>query len=124
MFWRSTSTRFARSVVLSFVLLSVFAVAMPQRAAAGSNGQQVSVNAPWFTLLEEVYYVTGTNQNGHVVTWYKAGPTTRARTDGWWWVGQITVKVRVNGRGWVTCIGNVPKSQWFSDWYGITCPTS
>ena len=96
-----------------------------QPASAGSNGQQINVNAGWFTNAD--VKVQGTNQANNFVTW--TGKTNwaggNASTNNSWWKGNVTVTVTKRSSTWtgdktVVCSANVPKSQ-LGDWYTIDC---
>lgn len=118
-----------KKTVIIFCILSLLLVALgfvwTGRAAAGSNGQQLTVNAG---CLWNSVTVTGRNHAGTIATWRRTNtslvpcyPST-VSTNGWWWVGNVTITVRggVSGNRVKVCYANVPKTQ-PSDWHSVSC---
>lgn len=121
--------RVAPVAVAALALLGAGTLA-PEKAYAGTNGQQVCINSGWGSPGNTWIY--GYNQNGEWVSWH--GDLTydwlrrvnSACTGGWWWKGYMHVDTCFSYDGGATCKWvhgdyDIPGVQvWFNDWYNIT----
>lgn len=121
-----TKKRALFTVIILGILLMTFSFMWVDQVAAGSNGQQLKVNGG---CLWDRVVITGKNQNGVTKTWSRTNtsyipcyPST-VSTTGWWWVGNVTIRVTggVSGNRVKTCYANVPKVQNGNDWYSVSC---
>lgn len=86
----------------------------------GQLGQQLQVNVPAGTGQ---VIVTGLNQTGNSAKWEGTADGSVAKTDGWYWVGQVGITYQdTSDNGVSGMTANVPEYQPFSDWYTVTAP--
>jgi len=98
-------------------------------AHAGTNGQQLKVYVSP-SRYKQTVQIEGYNQYGY---WVKyplqtcnniAGVGQQGcdwtLTNGWWWKDTVKVTVR-SASGTFSCTKSVPKVQWTSNWYQISC---
>lgn len=84
----ATASQFRILTVICLMILTVGNLAIPARAWAGSNGQQISFDCSSM----DYGVVKGTNQDGNFVTWGEQPAIAQnIFTAGWWWVGDATV---------------------------------
>jgi len=110
---------------MAFVLLAtvIFASIPTQSVYAGTKGQHVQVQ----TIYNRDVQITGKIWDNSTRTWsgksgtFGGGATGFARTEGWWFLETITIKVR-NGDGstWTTCTKWVAPNQ-RGDWAYVEC---
>jgi len=104
-------------LVIVLFVTAVFIAVPTQTVYAGSKGQQLELKSNPSTT----FTVTGNNQRGETVTKsFRTAMSGTVKTNGYWWVGPVTVTVIGLGGLYKTCYANVPLSQ-RSDYYTITC---
>lgn len=116
--------KLSRLLMAIIVLMFAVAVSVPSKPAyAGGNGQQLEIKG--IMAKGAKVTVSGYNQNGKWVTWTGLTSGTPSeispswgetlKTNNWWWVGRVEVRVYVSGNVKYSCYKDVPKSQ-SSDW--------
>ena len=84
----------------------------------GQLGQQLQINVPAGTGQ---VIVTGLNQAANFAKWVGTADGSVAKTDGWYWVGQVEITYQDTSDNLVYAwSANVPEYQPFSDWYTVT----
>ena len=118
-----------------FVFLAVMIVGLMvasinvSSVSAGTNGQQLKVYVSP-SHYKQTVQIEGFNQYGQ---WIKYPLQTCNKlagvggqgcdwtlTNGYWWIGKVRVTVR-SAAGTFSCERSVPKVQWTSNWYQISC---
>ena len=116
------------------LLMGVLPIVGNSPVQAASNGQQVRFQVEDnYTIV--YLSVSGQNQYGEWVTWpvYTCSYATistcpwELTTQGWWWVGDVTVSFTVVDRFWAsgsekygTCVIRVAESTWFGNTATLT----
>lgn len=119
-----------RPIFIAMVMLFALGI-LTVPIFAGSNGQKLKIHAGWSSA--ERIVISGTNQNGHRVTYDSNihGNMRRVNLgtgdhynyiDSWWWKGTVQIKVYRNGYP-KDCSANVPTSmpRIFGDWFEVGC---
>ncbi len=122
-------TKVARLATILGLLAAM--ILLPGSARAGSNGQQLKVQTGdmftgMVTLSLDGYNQSGTHSTYSTSWWSCTWPScpTSHTVQGMWWVGQVTVNVRLRTSPFSTytktCYANVPRSM-NGDVFTVTC---
>lgn len=109
-----------KKLTFAFLIVLLFVTATTHTAFAGSNGQQLKINACGSQLLK----IYGTNQDGLLVekTFTSNASVCEQKISGWWWKGSVTVTAYYQGTNPISITIDVPTTQSSSDWYDIGIP--